>query len=118
MDHPEPFKPHPNLSAEINTNIQKSEIDGGAHLDQTAVGRTLVFQTRSREYRLSRTAAGWSIVGHPKYCPVPTPCRPHGSTWGGSMLKMNWLGRGMRFEFSTDRHQCIVTSEVVEIREE
>lgn len=117
--NPEPFKPHPNLSDEINRNIAQSEIDGGAHLDQLKPGRALRFVTLSREYILAKDSdSNYTLVGHPKFCPEPTSCTPHGSSWGGSMLKMDFLGRGMRFEASIDNTWGYIrTSRVVLIEE-
>ena len=42
----------------------------------------------------------------------------HGSTWGGSMLKTGFLGRGMRLEFQhPDYEKPILTSRIVELRQ-
>jgi hypothetical protein len=40
-----------------------------------------------------------------------------GSTWGGSMLKQSFIGRGMHLEFLHPVFQRILTSPIVEIRE-
>jgi len=42
-----------------------------------------------------------------------------GSTWGGTMLKQRYIGRGMHLEFChPDYRTPIVTSRIQEIREE
>jgi len=42
----------------------------------------------------------------------------HGSTWGGSMLKRRFIGRGMQLEFRhPDYSTPIVTSPIQEIQE-
>ena len=56
------------------------------------------------------------IWGQPQYCPEPVAVRVEGSTWGGSMLKVRFLGRGMRLEFQHPTCRRIVTSQIVEIR--
>jgi hypothetical protein len=41
-----------------------------------------------------------------------------GSTWGGSMLKQRYIGRGMHLEFCHPEYQTpIVTSRIEEISE-
>jgi hypothetical protein len=41
----------------------------------------------------------------------------HGSTWGGSMLKVAFIGRGMHLEFRHPQHRVITTSRIVEVRQ-
>lgn len=112
---------HPNLSDAINSNLAKSEIDGGVFLSRLAPGTKLEVQTKNTLYRIEVVEGGSGkveIQGHPRYCPDPTPARIHGSIWGGSMLKMNFIGRGMNLEFSTDSHpQAISTSTIQEVTE-
>jgi hypothetical protein len=58
------------------------------------------------------------ISGHPEYCPEPTLVAIAGSTWGGSMLKQRFVGRGMRLEFCHPKYSTpIVTSCVEDIQE-
>jgi hypothetical protein len=39
-----------------------------------------------------------------------------GSTWGGSMIKMKFIGRGMRLEFNHPSYRTITTTKILEIR--
>jgi hypothetical protein len=58
------------------------------------------------------------ISGHPQFCPLPVQVTIAGSTWGGSMLKMRFIGRGMQMEFHHPAYNTpIVTSPIQEIRE-
>ncbi len=41
-----------------------------------------------------------------------------GSTWGGSMLKTKFVGRGMHLEFIHPVFRTVITSEIVEIRQQ
>ena len=117
---PEPYKPSPYLSDDINNNIAQSEIDGGAHLRDLDVGSTLKVQTKNTTYLLKRVQfgpAGFEISGHQKFCPTPTSAYVPGSTWGGSLIKMDFLGRGMHMEFHTEKEGRVVTSPIQEIEE-
>ena len=112
------FRPHHNLSDEINRNIIQSEIEGGVYLRDLPESATLEVVTRNRGYRIviNRDGDAW-ISGHPEFCPEPVLCRINGSNWGGSMIKTAYLGRGMHMEFRHPGYRGpIVTSPIVEIR--
>jgi hypothetical protein len=116
---PHLFTPHPNLSDAINSNIAQSEIEGGVHLGDLAEGHSLEVQTQHRNYTVVNCGDGWALIsGHPKYCPEPSLVKILGSNWGGSMLKVRFIGRSMRLEFKHPEYQTpIITSTIVEIRE-
>lgn len=112
---------HPNLSSEVNRAIAQSEIEGGVNLDGLRIGTRLYVQTKNTLYRIVKVEEGYYISGHSKYCPVPAFTRIIGSTWGGSMLKVGFIGRGMRMEFSDPRYimprGTITTSEIQVVTE-
>lgn len=126
------FEGHPNLSREINGKIAESEVLGGVwvhpHPDYVCeeikaqpvlpCGAVLKIQTRNTLYTLEkRGEREFYIQGHPKYCPEPTRCYIAGSSWGGSMMKAGFIGRGMVLEFSTDAFASLHTSTIQEITE-
>ena len=94
---------HPNLSPAINKAIANSEKAGGFWLKDLHEGQELKVQTRNTSYHVkldpSRPGA-FLIKGHTRYCPDWTEANIHGSTWGGSMLKMRFIGRGMHMDYS------------------
>ena len=110
--------PHPSLSDAINRNVIQSEIEGGVHLRDLAPGAIIELQTQNRWYTIVNRGEGeaW-ISGHPVFCPDPVPVRIHGSTWGGTMLKERFIGRGMHLEFCPPGFPPITTSRILEIRE-
>jgi hypothetical protein len=111
--------PHPNLSDEMNHNIAQSEIEGGVDLESLTPGSRLAVQTQHRWYTVVNCGDGWVLIsGHPKYCPYPLLVRILGSNWGGSMLKVRFIGRSMHLEFMHPEYRTpIITSRIVEIRE-
>jgi hypothetical protein len=113
------FTPHPNLSDDVNRNIVRSEIEGGVFLDQLQPQCVLQIQTQNRCYTAVMLGESQALIsGHPQYCPEPTLVAIAGSTWGGSMLKRRFVGRGMRVEFLHPEYsKPIVTSRVQEIWE-
>ncbi|HEY7335125.1 MAG TPA: hypothetical protein VH639_09590 [Bryobacteraceae bacterium] len=112
------FEPHENLADRINSDIIRSEIEGGVYLKDLPDHATLEIETRNRPYLLTvrRDGSAW-ISGHPQFCPEPVLVRIAGSNWGGSMLKSAYLGRGMHLEFKHPNYRGpIVTSSIVDIR--
>jgi len=118
VEVPALFEPHPNLSDEINRNLIQSEIEGGVHLRNLPPGTVLEVQTRNRVYTIvsERDGEAW-ISGHPVYCPDPVLVEIHGSTWGGSMIKERFIGRGLHLEFGHPDFRAITTSRILDIQE-
>jgi len=113
------FRSHPNLSDEVNRNIAQSEIEGGVFLNDLPPATMLEIQTQHHCYLIVLLADNNALIsGHPQYCPEPVPVAIAGSTWGGTMLKRRFVGRGMRLEFCHPAYpKPIVTSHIQEIRE-
>jgi hypothetical protein len=113
------FSPHPNLGDEVNQNIVASEIEGGVFLKDLPSAAVLQIQTQNHCYTAVLVDEGSALIsGHPEYCPQPVLVAIAGSTWGGSMLKRRYVGRGMHLEFRHPQYDTpIVTSRIKEIRE-
>src|SRR4051812_21510098 len=117
VNFPPLFRPHPNLGDCVNGNIVQSEIEGGVYLKNLIPGTVLRVRTQNHAYTI--LYQGWDqamISGHPVFCPEPVPVTIHGSTWGGSMLKARYIGRGMHLEFAHPNFEPIRTSVIVEVR--
>ena len=113
------FNPHPNLADEVNRGIVQSEIEGGVFLHDLPPATVLEIQTQHHCYQLLLLGDNKALIsGHPQFCPEPIQVAIAGSTWGGSMLKRRFVGRGMHMEFRHPKYETpIVTSAVQEIRE-
>jgi len=110
--------PNPHLSDAVNRAIIQSEIEGGVHLGDVSPGTVLEVRTRNRAYTLRYQGENQALIsGHPVFCPEPVLVSIHGSTWGGSMLKERFIGRGMRLEFAHPKSIPIVTSVIVDVSE-
>ena len=116
---PHLFRCHPNLSDDVNRNVVQSEIEGGVFLHDLPPATVLEIQTQHHCYQVVLLGDNNVLIsGHPLYCPEPVRVSIAGSTWGGSMLKRRFVGRGMHMEFRHPEYQTpIVTSRVEEIRE-
>jgi hypothetical protein len=103
---------HPNLTPEVNAAIRDSELAGGVFIKNLPIGTTVKVQTNNTLYTIDHNEDGDYIQGSPKYCPERTKASIHGSTFGGSMIKVGWIGVGMYLEFSTPEHGTIGTSKI------
>jgi len=100
------FHPHPNLGDEVNRGIIQSEIEGGVFLNDLPPSTVLEIQTMHHCYRAVLLGGSEALIsGHPQFCPEPVQVAIAGSTWGGSMLKLRYVGRG-----------CIWSSGIRDIR--
>jgi len=97
----------------------RSEIEGGVFLDALRPATVLQIQTQHHCYTAVLLSGGQALIsGHPQYCPEPVLVAIAGSTWGGSMLKLRFIGRGMHLEFHHPQYRTpIVTSRIQEIQE-
>jgi hypothetical protein len=113
------FIPHPNLSDDVNASIVQSEIEGGVSLGDLPPSTVLEIQTQHHRYTAVFLGESQALIsGHPEYCPEPVLVAIAGSTWGGSMLKLRYIGRGMHLEFCHPEYRTpIVTSRIQEVRE-
>lgn len=113
------FAPHPNLSDDVNCHIIGSEIEGGVFLEDLRRKTVLQIETQHHCYTAVVVDDNSVLIsGHPEYCPEPVMVAITGSTWGGSMLKCGFVGRGMHLEFAhPDYKTPIVTSRIKEVRE-
>jgi len=113
------FTPHPNLSDNVNGNIIQSEIEGGVSLGDLSPSTVLEIETQNHRYTAVFLGESKALIsGHPEYCPEPVLVGISGSTWGGSMLKLRYIGRGMHLEFSHPEYRSpIVTSRIQAVRE-
>ncbi|HLJ50698.1 MAG TPA: hypothetical protein VKU01_32015 [Bryobacteraceae bacterium] len=111
------YAAHPHFCDAVNHNIIQSEIEGGVFLRDLPAGSRLTIETKNRFYTLVVLGEEAALIsGHPEYCPDPALVQIHGSTWGGSMLKTRFIGRGMHLEFDHPVYHTVVTSQIIDIR--
>lgn len=113
------FAPHPNLDTSLNRAIVQSEIEGGVFLHDLPPATILEIETLHHVYTAVLLGGNDALLsGHPEFCPQPVQVAIAGSTWGGSMLKLQYVGRGMHLEFRHPEYDMpIITSPIQEIRD-
>jgi hypothetical protein len=77
---------------------------------------TIRVRTCNSDYEifLFEPQSGRALVVGGKHFAEPMEATVSGSTFGGSMLKMGWLGVGLRMELNING-RCIVTSPIQEL---
>src|SRR6202166_42408 len=94
------FNPHPNLADEVNRSIIQSEIEGGVYLGDLPPATVLQIQTLNHCYTAVLLGGSEALLsGHPEFCPEPVHVAISGSTWGGSMLKLQYGAGDVHLDF-------------------
>jgi hypothetical protein len=75
---------------------------------------TIVVRTHNSQYRLVIMSGTSAIVQGGAFFPEPTPARIDGSGFGGTLLKVGWIGVGLRMELFTNGRR-IITSPVRDV---
>lgn len=104
------------LGEDIQGCLIRSELEGGVRIACLEEGSHVFVETVNRIYDLEIRDGEMWISGHPEFCPCPVPVKVRGSSWGGSMLKVSYLGCGMHMEFEHPTLATITTSRIVSIR--
>ena len=102
------------LAPEICLNIQKSKEDGGIFINKLEPGSQIIAHTKNSKYTLTTKALGScnvTIQGG-EYFEEPTDGVLSGSTWGGSMIKLGWIGKDMRMELWSEVTRTVTTTPV------
>jgi hypothetical protein len=94
------------LHPDILAKIEASKKQGGIELDKLAIGTKIEAQTRNTFYKIEKLPNGRFRVEGGTYFSQPKETYIGGSTWGGSMMKINWMAVGMHISFS----QCDTTA--------
>lgn len=103
------------LDENIVKKIAAQDDLGGIDVSKLPVNCRIVVRTRNSIYKIKILPDNRVMVKGGKYFPKPTECSFNGSTWGGSMLKLHWIGHEMYMEFVTDT-DLITTSAVEEAK--
>ena len=89
----------------------------GIHLAELTPGTFLEVQTENRRYVVVNTGFKHALIsGHPEFCPFLRPATILGSSWGGTLLREAFIGRGMQLEFRHPGGKPITTSRILAIR--
>lgn len=109
---------HPTIHPHITALLEQSDRDGGVDLARLTAGDVVHLETASgRRYTISVDDKDvFFIEGSPKYCPTRRRAYILGSSFGGALLKTNFVGAGLNLEFTTDEHpEPIMTTRITRV---
>ena len=90
--------------------------EGGIELSQIQPGTILEVQTKNNAYTVIPQESGEMLIwGHPEYCPEPILTPSLGSAYLTGVLRLGYLGPGMRLTFPTEGRR-VITSRIVALR--
>ena len=96
----------------------QSAREEGVSLDDLAVGAVVEVVTGHHTYRLENRGNGEVLIsGHPVYCPEPVLVELHGSIGASHVIKMWFIGPGMKLEFRHPVFGLVQTSRAREIHQ-
>lgn len=101
-----------NLDPEIVTKIKQQEELGGIIPEKLPIGSKILVETKNSVYEIEILEDKKIKISGGTHLMEPTEGYLTGSTWGGSMLKMGWIGYDMFMEFSFENRKPLVTSRV------
>ena len=105
------------LDSAVNRALRNVAAEEGVALFDLPVGAALDVETGQHVYRIEHRGEGRvQISGHPEICPEPVLCDYLGASMGGPLLRMRFIGMGMRMEFVHPTRGVIKTSRVRDIR--
>ncbi len=103
------------LNPYIDSLIQEQNRLGGINITKLKPQTKLIVSTRWSTYHLEITdKPNWLKCSGGKYFPEEELVFFPGSTFGGSVLKQNWIGKDMHMEFKS-KGVTITTSRVLSV---
>lgn len=105
------------INPRLLAKIDQSDKDGGYFLENIENGVLVKKATRNSLYILTRIAGekGQVAITGGQHIPRPRVGYLHGSTYGGSMIKVGWIGKGMHLEVALVGGGILTTSAIQEI---
>ena len=70
----------------------------------------LVVQTRNTRYRIVVSRDADIVIQGGAFFPDPTRAHVEGSSLGGNLLKVGWIGVGLRMEIVADGRRIVTTA--------
>lgn len=104
---------------EVAKQIEKTKQEKGFFISKLPKSR-IVLQTQKSKYEIevleknNALIVGGILFNKLSRFSTPTEIEILGSSWGGSMIRTDWIGKSMRFEFIEKKSRThIITSAVL-----
>jgi hypothetical protein len=101
------------LEENLQHLIEEQAKEPGIDVRRLKPGVRVIVNTMNSEYVLETTEEPGIVYAQGgKHIPHRRKVGFNGSTFGGSMIKVGWIGRGMHMEFQTSVRRILTTSSV------
>jgi hypothetical protein len=91
-------------------------LQSGIPVESIALDEVVEVRTQSRTYTLKGLGGKRVVIeGHPQHCPQPLEVTLIGSTWGGSLLRPDFVCCGMHLEYLHPMLGLVRTSRIRDI---
>jgi hypothetical protein len=102
----------PTIVARAATLDGFTEAAGGVGVALAALEplTSLFVQTRNTRYHIIVSRGGDIVIQGGTFFPDPTPARLDGATMGSSLLKLGWIGIGLRMEIRAAGQRIVTTT--------
>lgn len=107
------------IDPRLLSKIKQSEKDGGIFLKDVPNNHIIEAHTQNSVYTIAvidKEKSKVAIQGNNKHLIQPEVCYLRGSTFGGSMIKVGWIGVGMRLEVNLAASRIITTSTIKTVK--
>lgn len=95
----------------LTEQVRSAKNIEGIYLRDVSPGEILLVQTTNSDYSLIYLGYGSAqIAGNPRICRGSQPVNVLGSTWGGSALRIGFIGIGMCLQFQRPGEARMVTT--------
>ncbi|OGZ08081.1 MAG: hypothetical protein A3C93_01850 [Candidatus Lloydbacteria bacterium RIFCSPHIGHO2_02_FULL_54_17] len=115
MDHPRDHPGRAFIDPKLLAKIEKSEKDGGMFTKDIPEDTLVFVHTNNSVYTLAVIdveSGKIAIQGSGTHFHNPEVVVLHGSTFGGSMIKPDWIGKGMHLEIGLPDRRTLTTSAI------
>jgi len=102
------------LDERIQKLIEDQKNSNGIDIRRLPIGTRIRVRTRNTVYHMIIRGDREVTVRGGRYFPFPTRTYLPGSTWGGSMLMVGWIGHSMNIELHHPLTDKIVTTTSVQ----
>lgn len=87
--------------------------DKGIDVSKLEPGTVILVKTRNSNYEITIQKNGLVLLKGGQHLPEAKQARFNGSTWGGTCLKVDWIGHEMYMEFLMEK-RILTTTKVLE----
>jgi hypothetical protein len=95
--------------ATLDSFVAAATAGAGVALDGVEPLTSFTVETRNTRYRIIVTRSDEIVIQGGSFFPDPTPARFEGASLGSSLLRLGWIGLGLRMEIRANGQRIVTT---------